>query len=230
MYKKITHTIVEEHFDHPIASQIKKTIDRSRIPTTEIFSESKFRADVHNYFLTLQSYLTEMTDSVNKPEQYLIAAFENMFKDNWIDGLGNMTKPFYFSDFSEVMNVTMRQLAIVTSSMVQNVQSGKETRNLVDIFRNQEASLIAEAMGSVNYSWRYAEIRKMFVDIVINILAETSKKWNKDTVNEQIAKDNLAGLFSMFERIFVEGIITQFPNRFTSSTAPSTMSNNRDVM
>lgn len=28
MYKKITHTIVEEHFDHPVSAQIKKTLER----------------------------------------------------------------------------------------------------------------------------------------------------------------------------------------------------------
>jgi hypothetical protein len=30
MYKKITHHIVEEHFDHPIAAQLKKNIDKNK--------------------------------------------------------------------------------------------------------------------------------------------------------------------------------------------------------
>jgi hypothetical protein len=29
MYKKITHTIVEEHFDHPMATQIAKEVNKS---------------------------------------------------------------------------------------------------------------------------------------------------------------------------------------------------------
>lgn len=31
MYKKITHHIVEEHFDHPIAAELKKHVDKSKI-------------------------------------------------------------------------------------------------------------------------------------------------------------------------------------------------------
>lgn len=29
MYKKITHTIVEEHFDHPLAAKLAKDINKS---------------------------------------------------------------------------------------------------------------------------------------------------------------------------------------------------------
>jgi hypothetical protein len=35
MYKKITHHIVEEHFDHPIAAELKKKIDKTK-PTATI--------------------------------------------------------------------------------------------------------------------------------------------------------------------------------------------------
>lgn len=231
MYKKITHTIVEEHFDHPMGEQIKKKLERSRIPNNEIFLESKFRADVFDYFSTYASSINEMINSVNRTEENLITTFENMFKNNWIDELGNMTKPFYQSDFSEVINLAMRQLALTALSIVQQVKLGNETRFLIDSYHNLSAGQIAGVMTSANYSWRFNPIRDMFIGIVENILAQTTARWEKDSVAEESAKAELARLFSFFETLFANGIITQFPDRFTMSSAgPATTSNNKDIM
>ena len=54
MYKKITHTIVEEHFEHPLASDIKKTLERRSIKATigmsEVISKAQFKTDINNFF------------------------------------------------------------------------------------------------------------------------------------------------------------------------------------
>lgn len=232
MYQKITHTIVEEHFNHPIASQIKKTLDRSRIPTNEIFLESKFQEDIHDYFSTYLTAITDMINSVNETEENLVTPFENMFKTNWIDHLGNMTKPFYPSVLSETINLSLRQLALLTFYTVQLSKFGKEPRVIVNSLRNSTADQLATQMESVNYNWPYDTVRMMFIDIVDNIIVQTTARLNKDNATEQTAKDDLARLFSSFEEMFLGGIFGQFPYRFTNSmaTVPVTMSNDRDMM
>lgn len=232
MYQKITHTIVEEHFNHPIASQIKKTLDRSRIPTNEIFLESKFQADTHDYFLTYLTSITNIINSVNETEENLVTTFENMFKTNWIDRLGNMTKPFYPSSLGETINVSMRQLALLTFYIVQLSKFGKEPRVIVNSLRSSTAEQLATQMESFNYNWPYDIVRMMFIDIVDNIIVQTTARLNKDSATEQVAKDDLARLFSRFEQVFLDGIFGQFPYRFTNSIAPApvTTPEDRDIM
>jgi hypothetical protein len=230
MYQKITHTIVEEHFNHPIASQIKKTLDRSRIPTNEIFTESKFQADTHDYFSNYLTSITDIINSVTETEENLVTPFENMFKTNRIDSLGNMTKPFYPSSLGETINVSMRQLALLTFYTVQLSKFGKEPRVIVNSLRDSTADQLATQMESFNYFWPYDVVRMMFVDIVNNILVQTTARLNKDSATEQVAKDDLAILFSRFEKLFSDGIFTTFPFRFTSSIAPVITPDDRDIM
>jgi hypothetical protein len=89
MYKKITHNIVEEHFDHPIASQIKKTMERSTIPNNIIFDENKFKSDVNAYFIKYKAKINEMINSITGSEEALIVPFEELFDNAWVDGIGN---------------------------------------------------------------------------------------------------------------------------------------------
>lgn len=230
MYQKITHTIVEEHFNHPIASQIKKTIDRSRIPTTEIFLESKFQEDIHDYFLTYLTAITNMINSVNETEENLVTPFENMFKTNWIDHLGNMTKSFYPSVFGETVNLSLRQLALLTFYIVQQSKFGRDPRVLVDPLRNSTANQLATQMESFNYNWAYDVVRMLFVDIVENIIVQTTARLNKDSAAEQLTKDDLARLFLRFEELFLFGFFAQFPYRFTNSMAPVTTPTDQDII
>jgi len=86
-------------------------------------------------------------------------------------------------------------------------------------------------MGTANYSWRFNPIRNTFIDIVENILAQTTARWKKDSVAEESAKAELTRLFSFFEKQFANGVITQFPDRFTmSSVSPASASNIKDIM
>jgi hypothetical protein len=230
MYQKITHTIVEEHFNHPIASQIKKKIERSRIPTNEIFLESKFQEDIQDYFSTYQTAITDMINSVTENEENLVTPFENMFKTNWIDRLGNMTKSFYPSNLGETINLSLRQLALLTFYTVQLSKFGKESEATVNSLRNTTADQLAKQMESFNYLWGYDVTRMMFIDIVDNILVQTNARLKKDSATDQIAKDDLARLFLRFEDFFVTGIPSQFPYRFTNSMVTATIENDRDIM
>lgn len=59
MYKKVTHTIVEEHFDHPMAAQLAKDINKS------------------SWKAPLRYYSDGTQVSSNLPESYRVSATEN---------------------------------------------------------------------------------------------------------------------------------------------------------
>ena len=92
MYKKITHNIVEEHFDHPIASEIKRGLERKvGAPTSTIFDAAAFRSDAANLYTNYTTKLMAILDASTDAE--LLTAIENMFVN--IDAIGNITKNFY---------------------------------------------------------------------------------------------------------------------------------------
>lgn len=230
MYKKITHTIVEEHFDHPMASQIKKSMNRSRITTDEVFLESKFRSDVRAYFESLQNDFSSMIKSIGGTDEELITSFENLFKDHKIDNLGNMTKPLYSSEFGERINEAMRIYAIVIFLTVQMTKYGKDTSFAPGrlTYANNELS---QALTDFNRSWNYQNINTLLSTLSNELLKKIKATKAKDAGAEAEAARNIVQLFSTFESQLVNGIIAQYPERFAKTELlPSSYNSSKDIM
>lgn len=231
MYKKITHTIVEEHFDHPIASQIKKSLgNRAKIVNDEILSESKFRSDVNSYLRMLQDNFLAMINSVTGTEEDLVTPFENLFRDNKIDNLGNMTKPLYALEFGERINETMRVYATSLLIIVQMIKFGKDitfAANRLNFANNN----LPQAMANFNNAWNFQIVNSLLRDITAEMIKQVKARLKKDAAAETEAARTLAQLFSTFESTFVDGIISHHPERF-NRTAPATLSYNssKDIM
>jgi hypothetical protein len=227
MYKKITHTIVEEHFDHPIANQIKKSMEKSKIVTDEIFTESKFKSDVNNYFTTYTTNLMDIINSITGTEEELIIPFERVFNNAQVDDLGNATKPFYASNFGEKINESMRRMILITFNMVQQLKTGRDGRYLVDAFRNILANDLASVMSNFNYNWQFEPLNLLLNNIANQILAKMKARVKKDSTAEKLATDELVKLFNTFEQQFIDGVISQHPERFNRT---ATTFNNKDIM
>ena len=234
MYKKITHTIVEEHFDHPIAGEIKKSISRSRIPNNEILSENKFRSDVSAYFASYMTKLNTMMNSVTGTEENLIVPFEELFKDCQIDTLGNLTKPIYSSEFGERINAAFRNIAISVLILVPLIKSGKDyslvTNRFAFIFND-----MAFTLSNFNNNWNFQQIQILFQNIMNEILNQVKARNKKDNIAEQAASQKITDYLSAFEQTLVDGIINQHPERFTRATTssfvtPKTSYTNNDIM
>ena len=62
MYKRVTHTITEEHFGHPMAAEIKHTLENQSEgirPMLGATTADKFRADVNEYFTKMHQHLIQ---------------------------------------------------------------------------------------------------------------------------------------------------------------------------
>lgn len=230
MYKKITHNIVEEHFDHPIASQIKKSMSRSKIPTDEILSEPKFKEDVHSYFETYLKHLKDLVNSVNGTQEDFLLEFENFFKTPWIDDLGNMTKPIYQTEFGEKLNESLRMMATTIFTGLQLIKEGKDfgsVFNRINFITND----LSQTLQTFNNQWAYTTTNPLFNSLFTDLFALAKARVSKNTTLEQQLLQKITASWSAFENVLVNGIIKQHSDRFSKAMAASNASySNKDIM
>lgn len=228
MYKKITHNIVEEHFDHPIASQIKKSMDnRSKLVTSEIFLEDKFRADAKAYFAKYQQHLNEIINAVTGTDEELLIAFDNFFKTPWVDDLGNMTKPIYATEFGERLNQAMRSIATSLFLSMQALKMGKDA-GLGPGRLQFAAGDLVQNLNNFNNQWQYQTLNTLFTNLFTDIINRAKAKLAKNAVAEsQLAQKNTES-WNQFESILIDGIVNQYPERFGLPAKMSTVDN--DIM
>ena len=229
MYKKITHTIVEEHFDHPIASQIKKSLAKKTI-TNEVFTETKFRTDINNYLTTYINNIIALIGSVGGTDQDLLNNFDNFYKTAWIDDLGNMTKSIYFTEFGERLNETFRLIPTTIFSALQYIKDGKDygsAGSRVQFIVND----LAQNLGNFNNAWNPQVITSLFNSLFSDFFALAKARIAKNTTLEQQLIQKINTSWATFEKAFADGIISQHPERFikTTTTIPTT-SNTKDIM
>lgn len=229
MYKKITHSIVEEHFDHPIAGQIKKSMERSRIVTNEVFPEDKFRSDVHAYFVKYQGHLNSLVNAVTSTDEELLTAFDNFFKTCWVDDLGNMTKPIYVTEFGERINEGMRMLATGIFLSIQSLKMGKDS-GLQSGRLQFIANELAQNLNNFNNAWQYQTVNTLFINLFTDMINRAKAKLAKNSSTElQLAQKNTES-WDTFEKTLVDGIIAQHPARFTKPMSMSNSYSSNDIM
>ena len=218
MYRKITHNIIEEHFDHPMAEQIKKTIDRKITrPTEVIFTESDFRSMVDTYFNNYVNHLVGIANSVIGTDDELWNAFEPAF--NNVDDMGTLMKNFYVSDMGERLNIATRTLLVLMLLSVQSAKTGTANwyLNRLDNLPNDWA----DVFGRYNQYWLYDTTRAAVSDIVKSLKDKLSARKAKNITLEQQAEAQLRNSFTGFSKWVQDGVITQFPDRIASTTTSS---------
>lgn len=229
MYKKITHNIVEEHFDHPIASQIKKSMSRSKVTNNEVFSEIKFRSDINSWFENYKSRINSMINGATGTEEDLIKPFEEIYNNSWVDGLGNMTKPIYASELGERINSSFRSFPVTLLIVIQLLKTGRDITSISRRFAGA-ADDLRIALTNFNPAWASPAINLLLTTITTEMTNQVKARLKKDANAELQSSQKIAQAFTTFENEFVNGIISQHPERFTKVTTLSTTSNNKDIM
>lgn len=227
MYKKITHNIVEEHFDHPIASQIKKSMEKKTI-TNEVFSETKFRSDVNAYFEKYRNSLNSLITSSAGTDDEFLSAFDNMFRTAWIDDLGNLSKAIYLTEFGERLNENMRILATSLFLVLQSLKVGKEPVVLsgrMQFFAND----LAGNLNAFNPAWTFNIVNPLLNGIIIDLLNQAKAKTAKNLALEQQLAQKVATGFDTLAKTLIDGMISQNPERFNRAAIPRSF-NDRNVM
>lgn len=213
MYKKITHNIIEEHFDHPLATQIKKSITKSRFPEDQIFNfdTSEFRMQVNFNMNEYSAKLNQILDGVTTPESDIIPAFASIFTN--IDKMGDLSKSFFPIEFSERLVQSLRAWAIYSLMMVHKAKVGQDysiykeaitttATELIDNFRDFDS-----AMPVLDFS-------PAITNIASNIKDKVDAKVANNTNLIVSSSADLVTNCRIFANAYSNGIISKFPNRF----------------
>lgn len=226
MYKKITHTIVEEHFDHPVAGQIKKSMERSRIPTNEVFDEGTFISEADVLFTNYKDNLIKIADAVTGTEEELILALESILVDT--DKITNLLKKFYATTQSEQIGIAMRLLPVLLVGAINQIKIGADPRYWTDRLTFQVANEIAAGLSTVNSSWNWQALNTIWSEITNNLVLKIKAIVKKDLTQDQQSTKIINSRLAEFQKSVTSGIVSQFPERFVGRV--TLQYNHSDIM
>lgn len=215
MYKRITHSIVEEHFGHPMASEIKESLD-NRSVTLKYFVEpmtiDKFRADIFNYYNTLTGKLNSAVKAIESNNETELMETEKAVFEN-IDQLGNLFKAFYGLEFGERFNQFNRSFVLGALSIAKNLRNKldiRDWRNRLDIFKFDLAAMLFNS----NNLWRQPDTQNILAQIIEVLIQHEQAVINKDSAKEAETKEKLVNLWSSFASTLAYGASQQHPAKF----------------
>jgi hypothetical protein len=224
MYKKITHSIVEEHFDHPLAAKIKAGLKPTRKvmrdfgddedlifgrPTTEIFNRNEFKQNLDSYLNNYIQKLFQITDSVVGTEEQLITPFEELF--DMVDNMKNFFNPFYTRELGEMVTTSFRHIAMTTTMITQSMKVGFDPIRWIS---SLDRAVLVGPLNNYNEKWptfSYQNPLRQFKLAIINRI--NAVKANDQAAIDQATKDATATMMS-FGQVMYNGITQQFPQRF----------------
>lgn len=217
MYKKITHTIVEEHFGHPMASEIKESLDSKNVMLKyfiEPMSVDKFRSEIINYYTALTNKLNSAVKAVESGNDTELSDTEKAIFEN-IDQLGNLFKAFYGLEFGERFNQYNRAFALGALSIARNLKSKtdiRDWRNRLDLFKFD----LARMLNDSNNLWRQPDTQNLLGQIIDTLVLHEQAIINKDSTNEIKTKETLLNHWSSLASSLAFGVAQQYPSKFTS--------------
>lgn len=222
MYKKITHTIVEEHFDHPLANQIKSSIDRKvGRPTDITFDREQFSDELTNWMATYVSNIQNLINATSGTDDDIIDAFE-VIANSDIDKLGMMMRNFYQYEIGERLNANFRMLMTMALLHMQTAKFGKSS-TLAKQRAFTIASDIADAIAMASPNIIFTPMRENIVLAIEAIFKKTDAIVSKNIAEQEKQSDIIDASWRDFMATLVNGILEFNPDRFTTQV-PSLVS------
>ena len=232
MYKKITHTIVEEHFDHPEALRMKSNLDcypvtmhtaTTRPPAMLMMTDAakQLTTAAHkllgHYAQRIRSHIISILDSTADTP----ALDEQLTKD--IKAIGTVVSAYYGASASEEVDMYLKKIADGVADIARAVKSGKSIDDLkIKLLRDVDffATLLE---GANPKHWPAATVRDLLTQAVNAWIAQIQARDNKKWAEDIALSDRVANIFTGsgskndpidFAKVFAEGIIKQFPEKF----------------
>jgi hypothetical protein len=240
MYSKITHTIVEEHFGHPTATNIKKSVDRHIGHTTTTtpapkpkfataMTTEEFRAQVNNYMDSYITKLTNIANSVTATELEMVPiekiAFEN------IEFLGDLIKDIYPLTIYEAMTQIFRSTTLALIQAVHLVRVGVDTKDWVNNrFNTLLGDGLANALSSANNDWKYQTVKDLYISMTNSLVAMAKARVAKNTTLEQQLATKARDAATNFAKAFGDGVISQHPELFVNTPKMPAATSRSDIM
>jgi hypothetical protein len=230
MYKIITHTIKEEHFDHPMTAEaamtrgnvMPKTAGTSSVinqlsTTLALVYRSRVRSQFETYLFHIRNYVLS---AFNGGED-LAAVEKNIVSHAKV--MAMLLSPYY-SD--EVVEAAEAKLVDYSKHLLAVVQAIKSDSGVADAEAKltQVIKVVADTFESVNSYWPSSAVNdhltKFANSVAKQARARKSKNWAEDM--EALAASQMCWLsgdlgvpgYLSFAEVFARGVILEFPQKF----------------
>jgi hypothetical protein len=235
MYKKITHHIVEEHFDHPIAAELKKKIDK----TTPVNPKSKFHPDkktnpknksyieVYDYsplsliekrslnrWACLNSRIRSLVLSITQGDDTITDLIKARMADD-ITKISELLIGCYGEDAAKTFRKLLTNVVLSLSEVLMLVKADKDTTKAM-ITLADATKILGDFTEAANSSWPSKAVVDIFTQVenlyIMQAISRIKKEWAVDVS----AADDAYNIMvvgqddgsSSFADIFSAGIIS----------------------
>jgi len=209
MYKKISHNIVEEHFDHPIAASIKKAVDNKKpikSGITEYYSLSDdgslglndplpwdiynentmtFRMDARSAWMRWAFSIINYSISLNAGLPNTDQVKGRVHKNAMV--LGDFIVPYYGITSGNLLATSLIALNDVAMHYINALKDKKDTTDIVKEWDPLVAD-IAKLMNELNpNNWPTYLISDMFTNLVTGWKNELDARNAGDITADELA-------------------------------------------
>ena len=221
MYKKITHTIVEEHFDCPEAVDIASAIENNNSTAPMRFQafadpvvmpSSQFRTKIAGLVGDLDNRWQNLLNATFDTAYNYEEAIEEAFVNN--DELGNFLKSYYGAEFGERVNHQWRSVAMSLLYTWRNFKNNFDN-SLQSERLTQLVPPFAQMLSQYNNIWEKSTVEQLFNEWYSSYVSLAEAKKAKNTSAQTNIKSIIASDVAKFSKTLADGIIAQFPTLFT---------------
>jgi hypothetical protein len=234
MYKVITHTIKEEHFEHPMTAEAGMLIHGNASPKIGHASMNSvyLRSDPANSSKAVE-FRMAARDLLDKYlwrlRAYIVSAIEDsddmalieseVFKV--ISSISSVVEMYYGKDAAMEFKRLLDAFSIPIIEEARSIRAGRNIDSFENRIQNSIDSL-ADFLSTANpANWPKAAVKTIFTKLAKSFTdqakARKAKNWMEDIVAlDQAQKIILVGDETMppFAEIFAKGIISVFPEKF----------------
>lgn len=229
MYKKITHTITEEHFGHPIAAEIKKVIDKNnpRVKTKTLSAYSTtdkstdLRNSVHAYFTQyiygIRAYIvsamasSQDADIIRSELFSLVENLEPIYQRFWHNAVD-----------STALNKCLHDIAMNILSIADSTKAGKDVGELKNTLAANIDSLAVLLDKTNPQYWPKQAVVDIWTSATDSFIEQIDARKKADWPADQdalkktwnILVNSVSTDAPSFADVFVKGILQMFPYRF----------------
>lgn len=227
MYKKITHNIVEEHFAHPLAAQLKKQIDKTKPlpPKNKESLAGSLDLDAHKLFNKLYWGVRNYVVSALGPnDDSTILIKTTLLKD--VLEFAPFFSAYYPTTVGTAVVSHLTGFVNSVTDVVQAARSGKDFTAPLATTRGHLDALAGVISAANPTSWPEPTVKSLLheylMKVVDQIIARTKKDWKADLEAATLAHNVLTtGPISFgtlkgnpdFTCVLVNGIRDQFPTK-----------------
>lgn len=240
MYKKITHNIVEEHFEHPAclpngmlsentALLPAPELKAGQLPPAVMNEETmKFRMDSRTAWAkwawSLINYSISLNGNLAGTEQVKGRMHKNAV------ALGDFLIPYYGLTAARAVVTALIAIDDIGMHYVEAMKAKKSETELAAIVKTWDphVAAIAKLFNELNpANWPEKTVADMFTGIIKGWQDQLTARANGDLIADEIAidylnklivtgvPDHVNGGFNSLADAFSRGIIAQFPSMFT---------------